>query len=140
MSYWDASALLPVLREEASSEDVRRVLASQSETRSLGTVRVEVACAIARWERGSEVSPILASVYRREAQNLLDEFVLVWPSEALVAHAWDLARIHPLRAGDALHLAAWRLLAAGNPSALPFVCLDKRLCEAALAEGATVLP
>ena len=46
------------------------------------------------------------------------------------------AREGVLTVADAFHLAAWKL----HASHLEFVCLDRRLSAAALAEGATVLP
>jgi len=50
-----------------------------------------------------------------------------------------LLRIHPLRAADALQLAA-ALTAAENPGALAFVSLDDRLSDAARREGFSILP
>jgi hypothetical protein len=49
-------------------------------------------------------------------------------------------RTHPLRAGDALQLAAALVACGERPEALPFVCLDDRLRDAARREGFAVLP
>jgi len=48
--------------------------------------------------------------------------------------------LHPLRAADALHLAAALVACDERPHALPFVTLDERLVDAARREGFAVLP
>ena len=79
---------------------------------------------------------------RNEARRVLDAFFLVPPGDALIASAMRLARAHPinLRAGDALHLAAWQAVSGGNPKSVKFACNDRRLKAAALAAGGTIVP
>ena len=48
-------------------------------------------------------------------------------------------RTHPLRAADALQLAAALAAADHNPASLEIVCLDERLRDAARREGFSVL-
>ena len=48
--------------------------------------------------------------------------------------------LHPLRAADAMQLAAAIVWANGQATGHEFVCLDHRLREAAQREGFTVLP
>jgi predicted nucleic acid-binding protein len=62
------------------------------------------------------------------------------PTARLRQHAQRLLRVHPLRAADALQLAAALTAARGDPSMLELVCLDQRLTEAAHREGFRVLP
>lgn len=61
-------------------------------------------------------------------------------TEAVRQRAKRLLMVHPLRAADALQLAAALVWAAESPQGLELVCLDRRLKEAALKEGFTVLP
>ncbi len=49
-------------------------------------------------------------------------------------------RTHPMRASVALPLAAAVVAANRRPQTLEFVCLDRRLAEAAEREGFQVLP
>jgi predicted nucleic acid-binding protein len=55
----------------------------------------------------------------------------------------DLARValadHPLRAADALQLAAALVWCRERPKGRPFLCADDRLCEAADKAGFSVL-
>ncbi len=48
--------------------------------------------------------------------------------------------IHPLRAADAMQLAAALVWTEDATSGAEFVCLDQNLREAALKEGFTILP
>ena len=58
---------------------------------------------------------------------------------AVVVRAGELAARHALAALDAIHLAS--ALSISTPTDRPaFVTFDRRLAEAALAEGLTVLP
>ena len=49
-------------------------------------------------------------------------------------------RVHPLRAADALQLAAAIAAAEDNPATLPFVTFDDRLGQAAARDGFVVVP
>ena len=59
--------------------------------------------------------------------------------EALRERAEGLLRRHPLRAGDALQLAAALTWAQSRPKGMRFLSLDARLSEAADREGFTVI-
>jgi hypothetical protein len=59
----------------------------------------------------------------------------VLPSEAVRATAQRLLRVHPLRAGDALQLAAAVVACEHEPLSFAFMSLDERLNEAAQREG-----
>jgi len=47
---------------------------------------------------------------------------------------------HVLRAADAIQLASWSVLQSALEETVAFVCLDHRLREAAIREGAMVEP
>jgi len=74
---------------------------------------------------------ILAALFR-ECSEIL-------PSEPVRQRAQRLLRTHPLRAADALQLAAALVWAHESPAGLEFVCLDQNLREAASREGFKVL-
>lgn len=64
-------------------------------------------------------------------------FEVVEVDQALTEHASELAMVHGLRTLDALHLAAALLVVDDDFSIATW---DRRLHEAARAEGLTVLP
>ena len=71
---------------------------------------------------------------------LVDAAAAVEPGDAVRAKALRLLSVHPLRAADALHLAAALLWARDAPGGKELVCLDERLRDAALLEGFRVVP
>ena len=60
--------------------------------------------------------------------------------ELVRSRALRLLNTHPLRAADAMQLAAALVASDERPESLPFVCLDDRLRDAARKEGFKVLP
>jgi hypothetical protein len=61
------------------------------------------------------------------------------PSDTIREAAARFLRVHPLRTGDALQLAAAFVAAERRPSSLEIVTLDDRLGTAALKEGFAVI-
>ena len=57
----------------------------------------------------------------------------------ITAEARALLVRHPLRAGDAIHLASCLYLQRELREPVPFVAFDQRLLEAARSEGVTVV-
>jgi predicted nucleic acid-binding protein len=80
----------------------------------------------------------------RTARERLVELAGAWheapPAPALRTLATRLLRTHPLRAADALQLAAALSLAGALHRPIGFVCADDRLCAAAEVEGLPLLP
>jgi uncharacterized protein len=75
-----------------------------------------------------------ASAFQRLRQ-LASGWQEIEPSETLRETAIRFLRVHPLRAADALQLAAAFMAAEGRPASLEFVSLDERLAEAGRKEG-----
>ena len=80
---------------------------------------------------------LCGALHRLEA--LRDAWAEIQPSDRVRTFAVRVLRTHPLRAGDALQLAAAIAAAEDHPATLPFVTLDERLGEAAEREGFVVL-
>jgi len=100
---------------------------------------VECASALARMEReaGIEARGAASAVARlREFSRIWDE---VQPGEALRENAARLVFSVGLRSGDALQLAAAIAASGDQPSALEFVCFDRRLAAAAHKQGFRVV-
>lgn len=70
---------------------------------------------------------------------LQEAWVEIQPFDPVRALADRLLRVHPLRASDALQLAA-ALVWAGSPATGDLVVLDRRLRDAARLEGLRPLP
>jgi len=74
----------------------------------------------------------------------LDGLAAAWqeiqPMPRARKSAIRILRVHPLRAADALQLAAAIAAAEDNPATLPFVTFDDRLGQAAARDGFVVVP
>jgi predicted nucleic acid-binding protein len=135
MSYWDSSAIAPVLVDEPTSRHLRQLAADDSRiTTWWGTV-VECTSAVGRRERTGALDPEDAATSMATLDRLAREWVEVPPTPLLRDDARRLLRVHDLRAADAFQLAAARVAADGDPGTFPFVTLDDRLALAASREG-----
>ncbi len=99
----------------------------------------ECLSALARLEREGRLDTDGMAVATRRLASLADAWQEVQPGSRLRQTAARLLRTHPIRAGDALQLAAAIVAADGEPGALPFVTLDERLALAADREGFRVV-
>jgi len=134
MRFWDASAVVPLLVEQPLSVRARHLLAEDPDLVVWWSTPVECASAVARLRREG----ILPESVEREALATLDLLRSGWheilPGDAMRAQALRVLRLHPLRAADALQLAA-ALEWAGTPAAGALVTFDERLAGAAAREG-----
>lgn len=139
MSFWDASALVPLLLRQKTSAAVRILYRKHPDVVVWWGTAIESESAIARLERSGELTPDEGANARKRLSEAEAGWTEVEPSEALRRTARRLLRVHDLRAGDALQLAAAVVFADGEPRNVPVVCLDARLSAAARREGFTVL-
>jgi uncharacterized protein len=139
VKFWDASAIVPLLMTEATTRAVQTLAAKDATMLVWWATEVECALAIARLERDGALDE--AAV--REAFQRLRQLAIGWhevdPSDSIRETAVRFLRVHPLRAADALQLAAAFIAAERRPPSLEVVTLDDRLAAAARKEGFVVL-
>ena len=139
MTFWDSSALLPLIVEEPASAVVRSLLETDPEILIWWGTPVECLSAISRRERDSKLASGVAERARRLLQDLRSHLHEILASEEVRGHAERLLLRHPLRAADALQLAAAMTWARSKPRDHCFCTLDHRLAIAAREEGFHVL-
>lgn len=139
MRFWDSSALVPLLVEEAASARMVAVMRADPAAAIWWSTPVECASAIARLERDARLTRDEAAQATALLATAQRGWSVVPPTEPVRQQALRLLRMHPLRAADALQLAAALILAEHDPRALPFVTVDDRLALAADREGFEVL-
>jgi predicted nucleic acid-binding protein len=100
---------------------------------------VECASAIARLEREGALGPPAVIEAFDRLRRLADGWHEVDASDSIREAAVRFLRVHPLRAADALQLAAAFVAAERRPSSLGLVTLDDRLAGAARKEGFAVI-
>lgn len=139
MRFWDASAIVPLLVAEASTRRLQALAEKDSAMLVWWGSEIECVSALARLEReGALAAPAVTRALKR-MRELSDSWHEVDPSDAVREAAGRFLRVHPLRAADALQLAAAFLAAERRPQSLELVTLDERLGTAARKEGFRVI-
>jgi predicted nucleic acid-binding protein len=139
LRFWDSSALVPLLVTERASRGVLRELERDPAILAWWMTEVECASAICRLERDGSLSPegLVEAIGR--LNQLAPSWQVIQPIPRVSVIAVRLLRTHPLRAADALQLAAAIEAAEQEPQTLPLVTLDERLARAAEREGFPVV-
>ena len=139
MKFWDASAIVPLLVTEPSTPRVQALVASDPAMLVWWGSEVECASALARQERDGAVDAAAIALAYRRMRELAEKWHEIDPSDTVRETATRFLRVHPLRTGDALQLAAAFVAAERRPSSLEIVTLDDRLGTAARKEGFSVI-
>ncbi|MBX3280494.1 MAG: PIN domain-containing protein [Acidobacteria bacterium] len=139
IAFWDTSGIVPLCCFQARSAPARR--ASRTYSRPVvwwGTL-IEAQSALARLKREGVLGA-------REVENALARLEALrarWsemlPTEEVRESAGRILARHPLRAADALQLAAALVWCEDRPRGRYFVCGDGALAQAAADEGFTVV-
>lgn len=135
MSFWDSSAVAPLLfPEEASKLRLRQVAAGDAML-VWWAVSVECMSAIQRRARSGLLSEAEANAAIKNLRVMEKTWTEIAPTAELRQEAERLLLTHPLRAADALQLAAAIIGADYEPDGLTFYTADTRLADAAAKEG-----
>jgi len=106
MRFWDSSALIPLFVQESHSPAIHALLAGDHEMIVWWASRVECAGAVHRLRREGAISVAAAAGLLTRLDEALAAADVVLPGEEPAATALRLLASHPLRAADALQLAA----------------------------------
>ncbi len=137
--FWDTSAILPLVLAEPTSATVRALAQAEPEVLVWWGTATECLSAIARVEREGGLTASEADAAMARVRDLEAFWVEVLPTARVRNQAGRLLRRHPLRAADALQLAAAWVWADGQPGSHAFVTFDLRLAAAARGEGFRVV-
>lgn len=139
MRFWDASAIVPLLVSETSSRALQALAKQDSTLLVWWGSEVECASTLARIERDGALDPRDAARVFERLRQLSGVWHEIEPSDVIRQAAIRFLRVHPLRAADALQLAAAYAAAEQRPASLDMVTLDERLAVAARKDGFVVL-
>jgi uncharacterized protein len=139
VKFWDTSAIVPLLITDAATTPLQRLASGDPEMIVWWATEAECASAIARLERDGGLTEIAANEAFAGLQRFANMWYEVEPSESVREAAVRFLRVHPLRAADALQLAAAFLAAERRPPSIEVVTLDDRLGAAARKEGFVVV-
>jgi hypothetical protein len=135
VKYWDASAIVPLLVAEATTPRMQALARRDPDMLVWWGSQVECVSALARLERAGALDSTAMALVSGRLTELADGWHEIEPSELVRENAVRFLRVHPLRAADALQLAAAFIAAERRPATLEVVTLDDRLAEAARKEG-----
>ena len=139
MIFWDSSAVVALLVTEGDSAMRQAQLAADSTLAVWWATPVECESALQRRQREGALTPAEARLARERLAELSAAWHEVNPTPAVRTLAMRLLRTHPLRAADALQLAAALALDQAAGTGVRFACADARLLLAAEAEGLVCL-
>jgi len=139
VKFWDASAIVPLLITEQTTRRLQALLAKDPAMLVWWGSEVECVSALARLEREGGLGPQALAVALKRLGQLATAWHEIDASDSVREAATRFVRVHPLRAADALQLAAAFLAAERRPATLEVITLDERLGAAARKEGFTVI-
>ena len=138
MRIWDTSAVVPLLIREPRSARAQELFERDQEMFVWWGTPVECWSALARRRREGAITRAAEDDATKRLDILSSAWSEVSASDELRLQSRRLLRVHPLRAGDALQLAA-ALIAAGAAADGELVTADARLAEIAGLEGLDVI-
>lgn len=140
MRFWDSSALVALIIEQAGTASVRGLRAEDVEMVAWVLSDVEIRSAIERLRRDGVLTPEQARIDLEDSHRVWEQVRVIDLVDAVKRRAMRLLSVHALRSADALQLGAALLVADDDAHGLELVTLDARLTEAARREGFRVLP
>lgn len=135
IAYFDTSAIVPLVIDEASTELCNRIWTESTRVVSVRLLYPEASAALAMAERMGRLTRAQLTAAVNELDSIMTQIDLIEVTSDLAQSAGDLAREHGLRGYDAVHLAAARSVADGE---LVLVTGDAALAAAARSLGITV--
>lgn len=139
MKYWDSSALVSLLVEEAQTASRIDLLERDPSIVSWWGSQVECASALNRLHREGAIEALELRHVLEQLRMMAASWVEIAPTGRIRDRALRLLRVHPLRSADAMQLASALAACKENPPTLDFVCSDARLAEAASREGFSII-
>ena len=139
MRFWDASAVVPLLIEQKQTGVARKFHGADPEMAVWWGTLVECQSAIARMLRQQSIDRAGAAHGIERLRDIGSEWLEVEPSNGIRNDACRLLLVHPLRAADALQLAAVLNLSNEIGDRVQMICFDDRLVQAARFENLPVI-
>jgi predicted nucleic acid-binding protein len=133
-AFWDSSALVPLCVSQPQTAAARSLYAKYRIVVWWGT-QVEIVSGLTRLTRMGDITQQQFLLSKPFVQNLARRWVSIHESASIAPSACRLLELHPLRAADALQLAAALEACEHNPLGFAFITADRRLADAARQTG-----
>jgi hypothetical protein len=133
-AFWDSSSLVPLCTTQAASELARRLVREHSFVIWWAT-SLEIASAIQRLTRTGEITEEESLLAYQRRGKLMRSCREIQPGGAVLDQAEELVRRYPLKAANALQLAAAWVWTMGDPAGSAFISGDRQVLTVANALG-----
>ncbi len=140
MTFWDSSAAFAVLAGQVGADLLEPLLEDDPQVTLWWATTVELASAASRLWREGQIDATRLSDLFATIDQFVTEAAEIDPIDQVRRTAIRMLRAYSLRAADAMQLAAALVWMDHDPNGAGFVCVDKRLRDAAEREGFSVLP
>ncbi len=138
LAFWDTSAIIPLCCQQLQSAKARQLLRKNPAMVVWWGTAVEAASAFNRLLRQG----YFTAGNFKQAENALNHLVTYWhevqPLDEIRSEANRLLKTHPLRAADALQLAAAMIWCRKHPKQHLFISANVSLLNAAHSEGFSI--
>src|SRR5262249_42392612 len=131
--------LIATILSEPMTPRTRTWIAQDAAVTVWTLTRVELLSALARRRRERRTAPDILATARHQLLTAWEQWTEITAFDLVRPRAGRLVERHPLRAADALQIAAALVASDDDSSTLEFVTLDRILADAAAAEGFRVL-
>lgn len=137
--FWDTSALVPLVVEEAPSTACRRLLRDKATIAVWALTRTEMTSAVWRRRRAGDLEASAMQRVLERIAALAAHWTEITDLDLVRDRAERLLGQHALRSADALQLAAALVLTRERPRNHDLVTADGDLACAAISEGFRVV-
>jgi predicted nucleic acid-binding protein len=137
VAFWDSSALIPLCVSQPQTATARLLYESYRIVTWRGT-QVEIMSGLTRLDRTAAITHDRFLIGKQIAKEIMRDWISVGSIESIAGNACLLLELYPLRAADALQLAAALAWCEGRPKGNVFLTFDNRLAEAAELAGFTL--
>jgi predicted nucleic acid-binding protein len=138
-AFWDASAVVPLCCLQPQTRAARQARRLFPQLVTWWATSVECISALRRLERLRELTARETQAGIQELDRLRQRWTEVAPLEEVKSLAEQLLGAHPLRAAEALQLAAALIWCNRHPRGKGFISGDDKLLEAAEKEGFNIV-
>ena len=126
---------MPLLVVEPTPRDLQALARHDSDMLVWWGSEVERVSVLGRLERAAALDAKAIALALDRLKKLANGWHEIEPNEIVRETAMRFLRVHPLRAADALQLAAAFIAAERRPASLQVITLDERLADADRREG-----
>ncbi len=138
-AFWDSSAIIPLCCRQPQSTAARQSARVYDTQIVWWGTSIEAFSGICRLTREGGLTAKESQTAVKALESLRHKWSEILPSDEVRQTAERLLGAHPLRAADAIQLAAALVWCGGYSGGHAFICADIRLSDAANKEGFNVI-